>query len=56
MEELKVGDVVRLKSGGGEMTVEAINSSIVNLVYWWSGELKHTDVSSKESLEICRDK
>ena len=35
MEEIKIGDVVRLKSGGPAMTVTNMAQNGVNC-YWWS--------------------
>ena len=37
-EEIKVGDEVRLKSGGTPMTVESIDSDGSISCVWWDGK------------------
>ena len=55
-EELKVGDVVKLKSGSPDMTVESIGDSILGedkvFVAWYeNGEIKKGDVD-RDALQI----
>lgn len=49
--DLKVGDVVILKSGGPPMTVNCIHEQNVDCVWFMSGELKN-GTFDKESVKI----
>jgi len=42
MSELKVGDVVRLKSGGPKMTVEDVKPNPAGIICTWFGEAEIT--------------
>jgi uncharacterized protein YodC (DUF2158 family) len=51
MEKFKKGDVVRLKSGGPDMTVQDLNESEVTCV-WFMGEVKQQDDFDVDTLEL----
>lgn len=54
--EIKVGSVVKLKSGGPKMTVDRENGDIKVWVSWFDGsELREATVS-KASLVLQKDK
>jgi uncharacterized protein YodC (DUF2158 family) len=44
MNKFKPGDVVRLKSGGAAMTVVAVNSGGLHLIWAFQDELKTSTV------------
>jgi uncharacterized protein YodC (DUF2158 family) len=57
MAEFKAGDVVRLKSGSPDMTVEQVEEAartgkLMVWVVWFDGKKKMTDTFVPESLEI----
>ena len=46
-EELRVGDIVRLKSGGPEMTIEYIGKFAIKdgaKCVWFDGKKRHEDI------------
>ena len=51
--EFKIGDVVRLKSGSLDMTVDKINTEngLVSCIYFFAWEVR-TSVFSPEQLKI----
>ena len=49
--ELKVGDVVRLKSGGPEMTVEEISENKYITCVWFERNMVRTHAFRTELLE-----
>jgi uncharacterized protein YodC (DUF2158 family) len=58
MNELKIGDIVRLKSGGPKMTVEGFkwnhfeNKHDTNQVQctWFVDQVRHTEYFTKDAL------
>ncbi len=44
MSDLSVGDVVRLNSGGPDMTIEAITNGVA-VCYWFSWDRRHVQGS-----------
>jgi uncharacterized protein YodC (DUF2158 family) len=49
-QEIKVGSVVRLRSGGPPMTVEAIEGGIARVVWIDDKQLTHRESFPKEAL------
>lgn len=52
----KVGDIVRLKSGGPSMTVKGYRMSLINkeeemICQWFSGDKLQTGVFNPDSVE-----
>ena len=59
MEQFKPGDVVRLKSGGPNMTVTQVGERAMTQepevwCVWFVGTKKFEDTFSPEALEIAR--
>lgn len=51
MEKIKAGDVVKLKSGSPEMTVDFDYGDGTVAVIWFIGQSKRKDTFSKITLE-----
>ena len=45
-QEFKEGDVVKLKSGGEEMTVSGVEGEIVHVTWFADGKLQSSTVSN----------
>jgi len=57
MNELKVGMIVKLKSGGPKMTIVRIDTSIKSSIVceWFSGSKCEAGAFAPESLEIVKE-
>lgn len=58
MADLKIGDVVTLKSGGPSMTIESIGEYMYEtkaLCTWFDGNKKISDTFKLEALELEED-
>jgi uncharacterized protein YodC (DUF2158 family) len=51
MSQLKVGDVVRLKSGGPAMTIEQVHADKA-LCSWFEGSKTHKQMFPLQALEL----
>ncbi|HEU4595590.1 MAG TPA: DUF2158 domain-containing protein [Pyrinomonadaceae bacterium] len=56
MEEIKVGDVVRLKSGGPDMTVVGVISKELFMCNWFDGQNVKASHFPPEALQRASDK
>ena len=56
MDDLKVGDVVRLKSGGPKMTVEDIREGGDIYCCWFDDNAKKGDIFKREILKKTEDR
>jgi uncharacterized protein YodC (DUF2158 family) len=56
MEELEVGTIVRLKSGGPSMTITGVNKACIETMYicaWFTGKGKcKRNVFTEGSIEV----
>lgn len=54
---MKIGDTVKLKSGGPKMTVDTLINSIDGVkrveCKWFLGNIQHTGTFAEEALELC---
>jgi uncharacterized protein YodC (DUF2158 family) len=55
MDELKVGDVVRLKSGGPDMTVVGVISKELLMCNWFDGQTVKASHFPHEALQKASD-
>ena len=56
-DQLKVGDVVRLKSGGPDMTIENIGKYVHKdgaMCVWFDGKKRFHEVFDLATLELAR--
>jgi uncharacterized protein YodC (DUF2158 family) len=56
-EELRVGDIVRLKSGGPEMTIEYIGKFVVKdgaKCVWFDGKKRYEDIFPLPTLSLVK--
>ncbi|MES2207313.1 MAG: DUF2158 domain-containing protein [Pseudomonadota bacterium] len=51
---LKIGDVVKVKSGSKKMTIEKIENEKITCIYASNDGIKHTEIYEKDTLVVIK--